>query len=121
MNTFLNIITTLTSKTRASKIEWCISDDYYKKIVKHSRATKVTLIYETTISSGNTCILTIGQKGEWNEAFEQEFSLDFYELFFFLHDDLLTYVSSDDLGNNLSLRELADVVRFSMVKNIFID
>ncbi len=121
MNTILNTITTLTSKTREGKIEWRISDEYYRKTVKHSRATNVTLVYEATISSFNTCILTIGQKGEWNEAFEQEFSLDFYELFILLNGDLLTYVSSDDLGNNLSLRELADVVRFSMAKSIFFD
>ena len=89
MNTFLNIITTLTSKTRASKIEWCISDDYYKKIVKHSRATKVTLIYETTISSGNTCILTIGQKGEWIDALEQEIVMKKEEKFVEVHADFL--------------------------------
>ena len=121
MNTFLKKITTLTSKTRENKIEWRISDEHYRKIVKHSRATKVTLVYEAVISSGNTCILTIGQKSEWNEAFEQGIDFDFYELFFLLHDELLTYVSSDDLGNDLSLRELADVVRFSMAKDIFFD
>lgn len=121
MNTILNTITTLTSKTRAGKIDWCISDVHHRKVVNNSRATKVMLVYEAAISSGNTCILTIGQKGEWIDALEQEISMDFYELFFFLHDDLLTYVSSDDLGNNLSLRELADVVRFSMAKSIFFD
>ena len=102
MNTFLSKINTLTSKTRANKIEWRISNEHYKKIVKHSRATKVTLVYEAVISSGNTCILTIGQKSEWNEAFEQGIDVDFYELFFLLHDELLTYVSSDSARTEIA-------------------
>lgn len=121
MNSFLNKINKLISNTRSGKTFWTISDTFTKKVYEHTRTSHITLIYETKISDTHVIVLTIGKKEIWNDMLERLVYCDFFEIFIFQGKDLLSYFSSDDFGNDLSMRELADVVRFSMLDDIDFD
>lgn len=121
MNTFFNKIDEIIKKTREGNMTWRISVDYSKKVYTHTRSSRITLIYETAISDSYTLALSIGRKEEWADVVERLVECDFFELFIFQGKELLSYFSSDDFRNDLTMRELSDVVRFSMLKNINIE